>query len=79
MKDAITVALVLGRELRDAAPDELVGVEACIAAIRGHMQEVHPGAFDPEEFDAAVQRGQRGEWQRGPGAGEPDGTLRAKK
>jgi hypothetical protein len=60
MKDAKTVALVLGRELRDAAPGEVSGIEASIGAIRGHMQHVHSVDFDPEAFDAAVERGRTG-------------------
>lgn len=60
MKDAITVALVLGRELRDAAPEEIAGVEASIGAIRGHMLHVHSVDFDPEVFDTAVERGRAG-------------------
>jgi hypothetical protein len=60
MKDAITVALVLGRELRDAAPDEVAGVEASIRAIRGHMLHVHPAEFDTPAFDAAVEHGRSG-------------------
>lgn len=60
MKDAITVALVLGRELRDATPDEVAGVEASIQAIRGHMLHVHPTEFDTAAFDAAVERARSG-------------------
>ena len=60
MRDAITVAHVLGRELRDAAPDEVAGLEAAIGAIRGHMQHVHSVDFDPVAFDAAVERGLHG-------------------
>jgi hypothetical protein len=60
MKDAITVALVLGRELRDSAPEEVAGVEASIGAIRGHMLHVHSVDFDPKAFDAAVERGRAG-------------------
>jgi hypothetical protein len=62
MKDAITVALVLGRELRDATAEELAGVEASIGAIRGHMQEAHPTDFDPQAFDDAVELGRTGMW-----------------
>lgn len=60
MKDAITVALVLGRELRDAAPEEVAGVEASIGAIRGHMLHVHSVDFDAGAFDAAAERGRSG-------------------
>lgn len=60
MKDAVAVALVLGRELRDAAPEEVAGVEASIGAIRGHMMHVHSDTFDPEAFDAAVENGRSG-------------------
>ncbi len=62
MKDAITVALVLGRELRDATDDEHAGIEASIGAIRGHMLHVHSVEFDPDAFDAAVERGRTGEF-----------------
>lgn len=61
MKDAITVAQVLGRELRDAAPDEVTGLEAAVGAIRGHMQHVHSIDFDPAAYDAAVERGRSGD------------------
>ena len=61
MKDAITVGLVLGRELRDASPEEIAGIEASIGAIRGHMLHVHSVNFDSEAFDAAVERGRTGE------------------
>ena len=57
MKDATTVAFVLGRELRDATPEETTGIEASIGAIRGHMLHVHPMEFDADAFDAAVERG----------------------
>lgn len=60
MKDAIVVALVLGRELRDATPEEVAGLEAGIGAIRGHMLHAHPVEFDPMSFDAAVERGRTG-------------------
>ncbi|KGN33004.1 hypothetical protein N802_15550 [Knoellia sinensis KCTC 19936] len=60
MKDALTVARVLGRELRDAAPDEVAGIEASIGAIRGHMQHVHSVDFDPDAYDAAVAQGRAG-------------------
>lgn len=61
MKDAITVAQVLGRELRDATDDEVAGLEAAVGAIRGHMEHVHALEFDGEAFDAAVERGRRGD------------------
>lgn len=61
MKDALTVARVLGRELRDAAPEEVAGIEVAIGAVRGHMEHVHGGDFDPEGYDAAVDQGRRGE------------------
>ena len=61
MKDAITVALVLGRELRDAEPGEIAGIEASIGAIRGHMIHVHSFEFDSEAFDSAVERGRAGD------------------
>jgi len=60
MKDAITVALVLGRELRDATDEEQAGIAASIGAIRGHMLHVHSVEFDPDAFDAAVERGRTG-------------------
>ena len=61
MKDAITVAQVLGRELRDATPDEVAGLEAAVGAVRGHMPHVHSVDFDPEAFDDAVVKGRRGD------------------
>lgn len=60
MKDAVTVALVLGRELRDAAPDEVAGIEASIGAVRGHMQHAHSSEFDSDAFDAAIEDGRAG-------------------
>jgi hypothetical protein len=61
MRDAITVAQVLGRELRDAAPEEVAGIEASIGAIRGHMQHAHGLDFDPFTYDLAVDAGRDGE------------------
>ncbi|WP_392544419.1 hypothetical protein [Oryzobacter telluris] len=61
MKDAIVVAMVLGRELRDAADNEVAGIEASIGAIRGHMLHAHSADFDVESFDTAVERGRRGD------------------
>jgi hypothetical protein len=62
MRDAITVARILGRELRDATPEEVAGIEASIGAIRGHMQHAHGLDFDPEAYEAAVEDGRRGEF-----------------
>ena len=59
-KDAITVALILGRELRHATPDEVAGLETAIGAVRGHMLHVHADTFDPSAFDSAVERGRSG-------------------
>mgnify|MGYP001014324469 CR=1 FL=1 len=44
----------------DATDEEQAGIAASIGAIRGHMLHVHSVEFDPDAFDAAVERGRTG-------------------
>lgn len=53
--DSTTVAQLLGREMHFASEQEVAGIEMSVGAIRSHLRDTQPLAFNADAFDAAYQ------------------------